>query len=92
MTLSKKEWTTYRMADGSLIFGDYAWVEHSEFFEEADEPVHVIKETWVLQSSEEVIFHPSWWDEEDYEGYYRDTEPTKEHKNKRKQVLEPCPK
>lgn len=58
-------WTTYRMADGSLVFGEYAWVENEEFFEELDEPVKVVKETWVLQKTEMVVFEPPWWVEDD---------------------------
>lgn len=63
-----KEWVTYRLADGSLIWGEYAFVTETEFFEDLDYPVDVIKETWVLQDSETVNFAPLWWsDEEDDE-------------------------
>lgn len=67
--MSDKIWTTYRMEDGSQIWGDFAWVEHEEFFEGVTEPTHVIKETWTLAESERVTFKPSYWDEEEYEEY-----------------------
>jgi hypothetical protein len=56
-------WTTYRLADGDLIGGEFSFVTDTEFFEERDEPVDVVKETWVLQSSETVTFKPYGWDE-----------------------------
>lgn len=65
-------WTTYKMEDDSLIGGEYGWVANEEYFEELDYPVKVIKETWVLQKSEIVVFHPSWWDEEEYENWYNE--------------------
>lgn len=62
-----KTWTTYRMEDDSLIWGDYAFVENSEFFEGVTEPTKVVKETWILQSSEVVVFEPTYWNEDWYE-------------------------
>lgn len=62
------------MEDGSAIWGEYAWVENEAFFEDVGEPVKVIKETWVLQKSEIVVFHPSWWDEEEYDEWYNEEE------------------
>lgn len=58
-------WVTYRMADGTEIFGEYAWVTDPEFFEDGDEPIEVIKETWKLIGSETVTFKPSWWTDDD---------------------------
>ena len=65
--MEQRVWTTYRMEDGSLIWGDYAWVENPEYFEGVTEPTKVIKETWILKDSKIEIFEPIYWDEEDYE-------------------------
>lgn len=77
-----KTWTTYRMEDGSSICGEYAWVENEEFFEDIDEPVRVVKETWVLQSTEVVTFDPFWWDEDEFDSWYDDEEKRRPVKNK----------
>jgi hypothetical protein len=61
-----KQWVTYRMEDGSDIYGEYAWVTDTEFFEESDE-CRVIKETWRLVDSEVVVFN-EWVDDEDDDG------------------------
>ena len=60
-------WVTYRMADGSQIWGDYAWVENPEFFDDVVESTKVIKETWILQESETVVFEPVFWNADDYD-------------------------
>jgi hypothetical protein len=65
--MDEKIWTTYRLEDGSPIFGDYSWVDGTEFFEDVTETTKVIKETWVLQDSEVITFEPVFWAEEDYE-------------------------
>ena len=65
--VSDKTWVTYRMEDGSQIFGEYAWVENPEFFEEVSEPTRVIKETWILKESEIVTFNPIYWQDDDYD-------------------------
>lgn len=59
-----REWTTYRMADGSQIYGEYAFVDGPEFFEGVDQPTDVVEETWVLKSSRTVTFKPTHWDDE----------------------------
>lgn len=41
----RTEMTTYRMADGSLVWGEYAFVHDPEFFEDGD-LVEVVVETW----------------------------------------------
>lgn len=69
--MSEKTWITYRMEDGSPIFGEYAWVTQEEFFDDVDEPTRVIKETWTLAESEVVTFNPIYWDDE-YEAWYDD--------------------
>jgi hypothetical protein len=61
--MAGKPWVTYRMEDGSDIYGEYAWVTDTEFFEESDE-CRVIKETWRLVDSEVVVFN-EWIDDED---------------------------
>jgi hypothetical protein len=50
--------TTYKMADGDLIYGEFGWVEHTEFFDDADEPTPLIKEVWVLQERTPYTHHP----------------------------------
>jgi len=60
-------WTTYRMTDGSLIQGEYAWVDSPEAFEDVVDTTEAVKETWVLVSSEIVTFEPLYWDAEEYE-------------------------
>jgi hypothetical protein len=49
--------TTYRIANGALIYGEYDYVEDLEYFDGADESCELVKETWVLVSSE-IIFYP----------------------------------
>jgi hypothetical protein len=56
--------TTYRMADGSQIYGEFSFVTETEFFDDYDGPIAVIKEEWRLASRTEVVFKPSWWVEE----------------------------
>lgn len=57
--------TTYRRADGELVYGEYLFVMQPEFFEDVDEPVEVIKETWTLTASERVTFTPPGWTGDD---------------------------
>lgn len=59
-----KLWVTYRMEDGTDIFGEYAWVTDTEFFEESDDECRVIKETWRRVESEVVVFN-EWVDEDE---------------------------
>jgi hypothetical protein len=61
-----KTWTTYKMEDGSLVWGEYSFVTEVEFFEGVTEPTRVIKETWILQDTEVVVFEPEYWNEEDW--------------------------
>lgn len=56
-----KTMTTYRMADGSQIFGEYSFVTETEFFDDSSEPTELIKETWTLWSSEAVTHIPPGW-------------------------------
>lgn len=53
--------TTYQMADGSDIYGEYGWVTETEFFDGADEPTDLIKKTWVLQACEPYQHIPTGW-------------------------------
>ena len=41
--------TTIKRADGETI-GDYGWVTDSEYFDDDDDPVELIEETWVRSS------------------------------------------
>lgn len=43
---------TYRMADGSLVAGEFGWVADPDYFDDVDEPVEVIRETWSLVETE----------------------------------------
>lgn len=61
------EWVTYRMANGEPIFGEYAWVENPEFFDDVSEPVEVVKETWALVSVEPITFGGDEPDDDDKE-------------------------
>jgi hypothetical protein len=54
---SDGEMTTYRMADGSQVYGEYSFVTDLEFFDESDEPVELVKETWILRFREHVRYH-----------------------------------
>ncbi len=56
--------TTYRRADGEPIWGQFDFVQHEEFFEELDEPLEVVVETWALQASTTRTFVPSWWSDD----------------------------
>ena len=47
---------TYQMADGSQVAGEYAFVTDTEWFEERDEEIRVIKKTYYLVHEEEVVF------------------------------------
>lgn len=56
------------MANGSAVWGEYAFVTDTEYFDDITESIKVIKETWVLQDSEVIVFEPfPDWTEEDYE-------------------------
>lgn len=53
--------TTYKRADGELIWGDYAHVSDLEFFEEErydQAGVKIVKEVWVRSEVEEIHLHP----------------------------------
>lgn len=63
--MANDSFTTYRMADGSLIYGEFTFVTESEFFDGIDIPTEVVKETWSLVSRETVTFTPYGWSEED---------------------------
>jgi hypothetical protein len=54
--------TTYEMADGSDIYGEYDYVEQLEFFDGGDEPVDLVKKVWVLQSAEPYQHIPPGWE------------------------------
>ena len=50
---------TFRMADGSLIYGEYDYVHDTEYFEGADEPVEVIREVWHRTNKRPFTIHPT---------------------------------
>ncbi len=59
------EWTTYRRADGEMIYGEYTFVTELEWFESDDEPTDLIEETWVLQSARKLTVNERPPDEDD---------------------------
>lgn len=60
-----KLWVTYRMEDGSDIYGEFAFVTDPEFFDDTDDECRVVKETWKLVTSEVVIFNEDEDDEDE---------------------------
>lgn len=48
--------TTYRCANGDVIYGEYDFVMHEEFFEGTDEPTQVIQEEWFRIRSQTRMF------------------------------------
>ena len=48
--------TTYSMADGSEIYGEYSFVTETDgWFDDRDEEIRLIKRTYLLVSEEEVV-------------------------------------
>jgi hypothetical protein len=52
------DFTTYRLPQGELVYGEYAFVTTPEFFEEVDEPTAVTREDWTLAERSTVWFFP----------------------------------
>lgn len=48
----------YRMADGSLVAGEFAYVGELEFFDDDWEPTDLIRETIEVVDSERVTYRP----------------------------------
>jgi hypothetical protein len=65
--MNSKLWVTYRMEDGSDIYGEYAWVTGPEFFDDTDDECRVVKETWRLVGSEVLVFNEAEPDDDDEE-------------------------
>lgn len=59
--------TTYRMADGTEVFGEYAFMTEDDAFEEwaedCGDPLEVIREDWVLRERRTITYKPAGWDE-----------------------------
>jgi hypothetical protein len=53
---------TYERADGEMIFGEYSWVGELEFFDDEDEPIDLIKKTWLLMNEEQYQHIPPGWE------------------------------
>lgn len=49
---------TYKMADGSLIGGEFSWTTGTEFFDDCDEPADVVREVWQLVTRESLRLNP----------------------------------
>ena len=58
---------TYRLASGDLIYGQYGWVTDSDYFDDVDWPLEVVRETWQRMDSEPVTFEPPGWKADDDE-------------------------
>ena len=50
---------TYKMADGDLVNDEFGWVTDTDFFDDVDEPIDLVKEVWVRVSVEDYTHHPS---------------------------------
>lgn len=53
--------TTFKRADGEMIYGEYGWVADLEYFEEErydQTGVKIVKEVWVRTEVEEIHLHP----------------------------------
>lgn len=53
--------TTYRRADGELIYGEYGWVADIEYFDDQRldmEGVKIVREVWARTEVEEIHLHP----------------------------------
>lgn len=61
------EWVTYRLANGDPIWGEYAFVTGTEFFEDVADETEVIKETWLLKETETITVKPFWWSDDEEE-------------------------
>jgi hypothetical protein len=48
------DFTTYEMADGSQVWGEYSFVTELEFFEDRDSEIKLIKKTYRLLTTEEI--------------------------------------
>lgn len=46
--------TTYRLADGDPVYGEYAFVTDTEYFNDRFDPVKVVQERWVLSKRVEM--------------------------------------
>jgi hypothetical protein len=53
------ELVTYKMADGSLIGGEFSWTTDLEFFDEGDDPSEVVREWWRLVRRERLRINPA---------------------------------
>ena len=50
-----KTFVTYEMADGSLIYGEFSTVTDLEFFDDRDEEVRLVKNTYLHLSSDDLV-------------------------------------
>lgn len=53
-----ESWTTYELADGDLIMGEFGWVTDTDFFDDLDDQVEVIRREWKLVKVDRVMFGP----------------------------------
>lgn len=57
----------YREADGSLIYGEYSFVTELDWFDDRDDEVKLVRQTWQLVDAVEVVLpdpHPLVEDDE----------------------------
>jgi hypothetical protein len=53
--LNEMPFIVYAMADGSCVLGEYEFVTSTEWWDDRDEEVRLIKRTYRLISQEEVV-------------------------------------
>ena len=61
--LAAETMTTYEMANGDDIYGEYRFVCELEYLEGSDEPTDIIKKVWRLESEEAITVTPAGWPE-----------------------------
>ena len=47
--------TTYCLANGELIDGEFSFVTTDDFFGDVDDRTEIVKQVWVLQSEEHIV-------------------------------------
>lgn len=54
-----KVMTTYRLADGELIAGEFGWVAETEWFDDGDDPVELVREVWQRVKVDRLTYLPT---------------------------------
>lgn len=56
--MSDETWTTYKMADGSDVWGEYGFVTELDWFEDCDDPTEIAEEAWRLVTRRKGTVYP----------------------------------